>query len=149
MTKPKSPSSSRPSLAHGSYAVRRNEEEVGVVGYLRGRRVPLAHGRGAIRVAVHLGGAQLAPLGSWRGEKGSVSSLKSPLLLEARADGDPEKRLSPALSPLDLTHAQPETLRPDPSLTLLRASPGVASGGEPYFSGVDFRDQITAVLHVH
>ena len=83
-------------------------------------------------------------------KKRSESSLKNRLLpLETRADGDPEKRLSPALSPLDLTHAQPETLRPDPSLTLLRASPGVASGGEPYFSGVDFRDQITAVLHVH
>lgn len=62
-------------------------------------------------------------------KKRSESSLKIRLLpLETRADGDPEKRLSPALSPLDLTHAQPETLRPDPSLTLLRASPGVASG---------------------
>lgn len=49
-------------------------------------------------------------------KKRSESSLKIRLLpLETRADGDPEKRLSPALSPLDLTHAQPETLRPDPS----------------------------------
>ena len=80
--------------------------------------------------SLHLGGAQLGPhLGSWRGEKEEREFVKNRLLpLETRADGDPEKRLSPALSPLDLTHAQPETHRPDPSLTLLRASPRVASG---------------------
>ena len=37
---------------------RGDEEQVRLVGYLRGRRVPLTHGRGAIRVVVHLWAAR-------------------------------------------------------------------------------------------